>query len=75
MSVPSDDPDDWMNLESLKIDQVTLSKFHIKKDIIDSILPISIIKIEGYGDFPAKDIIDRFNISSSKDPKLEHAKK
>ncbi|MDY0224302.1 MAG: class I tRNA ligase family protein, partial [Candidatus Methanomethylophilaceae archaeon] len=74
-SVPSDAPDDWISLEAVKKDPKMISEYGLSQELIDSVVPISIISISGYGDFPAKDMIDKFSIKEPGDPKLVDAKK
>jgi len=74
-SVPSDAPDDWISLLDVKNDPNITKKYNLTKEQIDSAVPISIISMEGYGDFPAKDIIGTMGIERSGDPKLVEAKK
>ena len=74
-SVPSDAPDDWISLEAVKADPRMESEYGLARELIDSVVPISIIEMKGYGDFPAKDIIDRMGITQPGDPKLVDAKK
>ncbi len=74
-SVPSDAPDDWISLDALKKDLLVTEKYGLSKELVESVVPISIISIEGYGDFPAKDMIDRLGITEPGDPRLEEAKK
>ena len=74
-SVPSDAPDDWISLEALKNDSSVLAEFGLSKELIDSVVPVSIIEMKGYGDFPAKDVIDRMGIERPGDPRLVEAKK
>ena len=74
-SVPSDAPDDWISLETVKKDPKMISEYGLSQELIDSVVPISIITMKGYGDFPAKDMIDRLNITQPGDPKLVDAKK
>ncbi len=74
-SVPSDAPDDWISLEAVKADPRMESEYGLTRELIDSVVPISIIEMKGYGDFPAKDIIDRMGITQPGDPKLVDAKK
>jgi len=74
-SVPSDAPDDWISLEEVKNDPSMISEYGLTRQQIDSAVPISIISMDGYGDFPAKDIIDEMGIKRSGDPKLVDAKK
>lgn len=74
-SVPSDAPDDWISLEAVKKDPKIRSEYGLSEELIDSVVPISIISIEGYGDFPAKDVISSMGITASGDPRLIDAKK
>ena len=75
-SVPSDAPDDWVSLLDVKNDPEVVKKYPgLTKEMIDSAVPISIISMDGYNEFPAKDIIDRMGITGSGDEKLVDAKK
>jgi leucyl-tRNA synthetase len=74
-SVPSDAPDDWISLMDVKNDPKMITEYGLTKEQIDSAVPISIISIDGYGDFPAKDIIERMGIKRSGAPELLDAKK
>ncbi|MDD4185329.1 MAG: leucine--tRNA ligase [Candidatus Methanomethylophilaceae archaeon] len=74
-SVPSDAPDDWMSLTKLKEDHSYMERYGIAKETIDAVVPISIISMKGYGDFPAQDIVERMGIEEADDPRLEEAKK
>lgn len=74
-SVPSDAPDDWMSLAKLKRDPSYLERYGISRDVIDSVAPISIISMKGYGEFPAQDITERMGIKEADDPRLDEAKK
>lgn len=70
MSVPAHAPFDYQALEDIKKTQE--SKLEEK---INQITPISIIETEGYGENPAKEVIEKFNIADQNDPKLEEATK
>jgi len=82
-SVPSDAPYDYVALQILREDtperKELNEKYGIKTEIIDEIELIPIIKSEGYGNFPAKEIVDRLKIKSLDQPddkaKLEEATK
>ena len=74
-SVPSDAPDDWISLEVVKKDPTLKERYGLSQELIDSVVPVSIISIKGYGDFPAKDAIDRMGIKSPGEPALVEAKK
>ncbi|MFH0971482.1 MAG: leucine--tRNA ligase [Candidatus Micrarchaeota archaeon] len=74
MSVPAHAPYDFIALEDLMGNQAELQKFGLNHAEISSIKPVSLISIEGYGDFPAVDECERLKISSQKDvEKLEDA--
>lgn len=68
-SVPAHAPYDYMGLADLKRNP---GEF---RNLVKDLEPISIIKVEGYGEFPAKDVCERMRISDQKDPKLEEATK
>lgn len=70
MSVPAHAPFDYQALEDIK--KIRDPKLEEK---INQITPISIIETEGYGENPAKEVIEKFNITDQNDPKLEEATK
>lgn len=73
MSVPAHAPFDYQALEDLKKDYLESSELLAQ---IEDIRPISIIKTEGYGEVPAKEVIDELEITTQKDDKkLEEATK
>jgi len=74
-SVPSDAPDDWISLEALKGDPALAEGYGLSSALLDSVRPISIISIDGYGDFPAQDVIREMGITQPGDPRLDEAKK
>ncbi|MDR1954592.1 MAG: leucine--tRNA ligase [Candidatus Methanoplasma sp.] len=74
-SVPSDAPDDWVSLDALKKDAALAERYGLSASLLDSVVPVSIISIEGYGEFPAKDAIDQMGITQPGDPRLDEAKK
>lgn len=74
-SVPSDAPDDWISLQEVKNDPAMRKEYGLTEEQIRSAVPIPIISMEGYGDFPAKDIIEAMGIERSGDPRLVDAKK
>ena len=71
MSVPAHAPFDYQALEDLKKES---SKYPTLPSL-SSIKPISIISTEGYGEIPAKDIVEKFGIQDQSNPKLEDATK
>jgi leucyl-tRNA synthetase len=74
-SVPSDAPYDYIALKELQANKEMISEFNLDEQEVKDIKLIPIIKSKGYGDFPAKEIVERMNIKSLEDPKLEEATK
>ena len=72
MSVPAHAPYDWAALTDLK-DRRKIIAMDIDPNLInvdiDSIKPISLVKIEGYGDFPAVELYEKHGIKSQHDDK------
>ncbi len=73
MSVPAHSPDDWVTLESLRTDPSQLEVHGIDSAIVEELEPIPILDIEGYGEIPAAEIVDRYGITDPDDPALEEA--
>ena len=73
MSVPAHAPYDYQALEDLKNNPTELKKYNLDLKLISNIVPISIIKVEGFSDIPALDAIKRRGIKNQNDPKLEEA--
>lgn len=59
MSVPSHAPYDWDALRSLKENPKPVEKYGIKKGDIEKIRPVSLIKVDGFGDNPAVEICEK----------------
>ncbi len=74
-SVPSDAPDDWISLEAVRGDPRMRTVYGLSEELIASVVPVSIIDIDGYGEFPAEDVIAAMGITEPGDPRLEEAKK
>lgn len=72
-SVPSDAPYDYVALTILQKNEVEMTKYHLDPAQIKSIKLIPIITSKDYGDFPGKEIVEKMNITSLDDPKLEEA--
>jgi len=71
MSVPSDAPYDYIALLDLTKDE---RYSEVAKKCLENMVPL--FKLEGYSDFPAKDIIEKMGIKSQNDrDKLEKATK
>ncbi|MDI6888808.1 MAG: leucine--tRNA ligase [Methanocellales archaeon] len=72
MSVPSHAPYDYAALRDI---QQNPQKYGISPDIVKDITPISLIKVQDFGEHPAIEIIEKMGITSQTDPKLEEATK
>ncbi|WP_135825000.1 leucine--tRNA ligase [Halorussus ruber] len=73
MSVPAHSPDDWMALQEAKQDEARMEQYGIDPAEVEAIEPVSIIDVEEYGEFPAKDAVEEHGIDSADDPALEDA--
>ncbi len=73
MSVPAHAPYDYVALRDLLKDEEKLKKYKLSKEIVERIKPISLIKLEGYSELPAKDIVEKMGIENQLDEKLEEA--
>jgi len=71
MSVPAHAPFDYQALEDLKKESAKYPAL----PALSNIKPISIISTEGYGETPAKDVVEKFGIQDQSNPKLEDATK
>jgi leucyl-tRNA synthetase len=74
-SVPAHAPYDYLALRDLKEKPEVLAQFGIAPASVKAIKPISIIKIEGFGDFPAVEIVKKMGIKDQNDPKADQATK
>ena len=74
-SVPAHAPYDYLALRDLQEKPEVLAQFGIDPEYIQAIKPISIIKVEGFGDFPAVEIVERMGIKDQNDPKADQATK
>jgi len=76
MSVPAHAPFDHAALEDIKKNTGLLVKYDIDPRIVENITYISLIELEGYGEFPAVDESEKLGVESQKDiEKLEQATK
>jgi leucyl-tRNA synthetase len=73
MSVPGHSPDDWVALEAAKADPDRLTEYGIDPETVAAIEPRSIVDVEGYGEFPAKEAVAEHDIEGTDDPALEEA--
>ncbi|MEM0271510.1 MAG: leucine--tRNA ligase [Thermoprotei archaeon] len=73
-SVPAHAPYDYAALRDIqRLDDSALIAQGLNPEMVRSIAPISIIRVEGYGDYPAIEVCDSLGIKSQKDKKLELA--
>ncbi|MBI2084748.1 MAG: leucine--tRNA ligase [Candidatus Aenigmarchaeota archaeon] len=74
MSVPAHAPYDYVALEELKKNTLMLKKYGIGIADVKKIEPISVIKVDGFGEHPAVDISEKMGIkSASETDKLDEA--
>ena len=74
MSVPSHAPYDWIGLKDLIENPKELEQYKIDPLIVRNIKPVSMIKIEGFGDHPAIEICEKMGIKNQKETeKLDQA--
>ena len=67
-SVPAHAPYDWLALRGIQKSPPTGLK-----EIVSEIKPISIIKVEGFGEYPALEIVDQLNVKDQRDEQAERA--
>jgi leucyl-tRNA synthetase len=76
MSVPAHAPFDYVALEQLKSEvKKKPENYKFKPEDIKGIEPIAVIEIDGYSEIPARDAVERLNITDQNDPNLEKATK
>nr|ACD50073.1 putative leucyl-tRNA synthetase [uncultured crenarchaeote MCG] len=74
-SVPAHAPYDWLALKDLQEKPESLCEFGVDAETVKEIKPISIIEVEGCGQFPAVDIVREMGIRDQYDPKADEATK
>jgi len=70
MSVPGHAPYDYQALTDLKQKYANSAE---TQQVLQDTKPISIIRLEGFSDLPAADLIAKFKVKDQNDPHLEHA--
>ncbi|WP_254824417.1 leucine--tRNA ligase [Haloglomus halophilum] len=73
MSVPAHSPDDYMALQEAKERADEMTEYGIDPDEVRAIEPVPILTIEGYGEIPARDAVEEYDVQSQDDPALEEA--
>lgn len=71
-SVPAHAPADYIALEDIKKDKEAIEKYNLQEQI-DNINMISLVTLKGYSEFPAKDFLDQYNVTSQEDENLKEA--
>ena len=74
-SVPAHAPFDWLALRDLQNNPQLLKEFNIEPKEVQNIKPISLIKVEGFGEYPAIELVDQMGVKDQYDPKAEEATK
>jgi len=72
-SVPAHAPYDWLAQRDLERNPAILEKFNISVDTVRAIKPISMISVEGFGEFPAIELVDQMRVRDQSDPKADEA--
>jgi leucyl-tRNA synthetase len=72
-SVPAHAPADYVALRDIKNNVALQKEFGLSEEKMRAIQPISLISIPGFGEFPAKEIVDRMGIKDQYDPKVSEA--
>jgi leucyl-tRNA synthetase len=74
-SVPAHAPFDWLALRDLQNNPELFKEFNIDPETVKNIQPISLIKVESFGEYPAVELVDQMNVKDQHDPKAEEATK
>jgi leucyl-tRNA synthetase len=74
-SVPAHAPYDWLALKDLQEKPELLKDFGLDAEVVKAIKPISLIKVEGFGEYPAVEIVALMGIKDQHDPRAEEATK
>jgi len=74
-SVPAHAPFDWLALRDLQEKPELLKEFGIDPDEVKKIKSISMISVEGFGEHPAIELVERMGAKDQYDPKAEEATK
>ncbi len=76
MSVPAHAPFDYAALMDLKRNPEVLREYGVSPDIVESLEPIPLIRVEGYSRIPARDAVEKRGVKSQDERwKLEAATK
>lgn len=71
-SVPAHAPADYIALVDLKKDHKLLEKYGLKEKV-QNISPINVVTLKGFGEFPAREMIENFGVRNQQDENLKNA--
>ncbi|MDR0797861.1 MAG: leucine--tRNA ligase, partial [Nitrososphaerota archaeon] len=74
-SVPAHAPFDWLALKDLQQNPQVMADFGVDPQMVLQIKPVSIIKVDGFGRYPAGEIVEQMGIKDQHDPKADVATK
>ena len=74
-SVPAHAPYDWLALKDLQEKPEALRDFGVDPETVKRIKPISLIKVEDFGEYPAVELVERMGVKDQHDPKADEATK
>jgi len=74
-SVPAHAPFDWLALKDLQEKPDVLKEFGVDAELVKRIKPVSLIRVEGFGEYPAVEIVAHMGIKDQHDPKADEATK
>jgi len=74
-SVPAHAPCDWLALKDLQEKPEVLRDFGVDPETVKQIKPISLIQVEGFGEYPAVEIVEQMGIKDQHDPRADEATK
>jgi len=74
-SVPAHAPYDWLALKDLQEKPEVLKDFGVDFEMVKQIKPISLIEVEGFGEYPAVEIVEQMGIKDQHDPRADEATK
>ncbi len=72
-SVPAHAPPDWMALHDLQSGRA--DRHGLSEQLLKGIKPISVIKLDGFGDFPAVELSQKMGLNDQHDPRCAEAAK
>ncbi len=74
-SVPAHAPYDWLALKDLQEKPEVLREFGVNPEIVKQIKPISLIQVEGFGEYPAVELVEQMGVKDQHDPRADEATK